>query len=42
MMAARVFAFDGLRSAPLVVDAVYEGGSARNVGSDPLNELLVW
>ena len=35
-----VFPFDGLSTADLVVDAVYEGGTAGNVGDDPLALLL--
>jgi hypothetical protein len=34
------FAFQTLGSADLVVDAVYEGGAAGNVGDDPLGRLL--
>jgi len=34
------FPFAGLASADLVVDAVYEGGTAGHVGDDPLGRLL--
>jgi hypothetical protein len=37
---ANRFAFAGHASAPLVVDAVYEGGSANNQGDDPIHRLL--
>lgn len=40
MADASVFPFAGLASADLVVDAVYEGGTAGNVGDDPLAVLL--
>ncbi len=33
-------AFETLASADLVVDAVYKGGAAGNVGDDPLGRLL--
>ena len=39
-MAARRFPFPEHSSAPLVVDAVYEGGTANNQGDDPINKLL--
>ncbi len=34
------FAFDELRDADLVVDAIYRGGAAGNVADDPLGRLL--
>jgi len=37
---ARVFSFSELRSADLIIDALYEGGSAKNVGADPLDPLM--
>jgi len=36
----RIFSFDNLPTADLVVDAIYEGGSAGNTGSDPIAKLL--
>ena len=32
--------FDQLSTADLVVDAIYEGGTLKNAGDDPLNKLL--
>ncbi|MBG0568175.1 restriction endonuclease [Actinoplanes aureus] len=41
MTSARpLWRFDQLRSADLVLDAEYEGGTAGNTGDDPLNRLL--
>jgi len=34
------FGFDELRTADLIVDAVYEGGKKGNAGDDPLDPLL--
>lgn len=35
------YAFDQLQNAPLIVDAIYEGGwQARNVADDPLSKLF--
>jgi hypothetical protein len=39
-MSTRINTFDSLADADLVVDAVYEGGTTKNVGSDPLARLL--
>ncbi|BEP41233.1 hypothetical protein [Variovorax sp. V15] len=36
----RIFSFDDLPTADLVVDAIYEGGSAANTSSDPIAKLL--
>ncbi|MBJ2159877.1 restriction endonuclease [Variovorax sp. IB41] len=36
----RIFSFEDLPTADLVVDAIYEGGSAGNAGSDPIAKLL--
>jgi hypothetical protein len=36
----RIFSFEDLPTADLVVDAIYEGGSASNSGSDPIARLL--
>jgi len=36
----RIFSFEDLPTADLVVDAIYEGGSAGNTGSDPISKLL--
>src|SRR3954453_7784590 len=35
-----LFSFEGLAQAPLVVDAVYEGGSAGTKADDPLAKLV--
>ena len=34
------FKFEQLREAPLIVDAIYEGGLQKNMGSEPLSKLL--
>jgi len=39
-MATPNFSFDQLGTADLVVDAIYEGGRAGNVGDDPIGKLL--
>lgn len=36
----RIFSFEDLPTADLVVDAIYEGGAAANSGSDPIAKLL--
>jgi Restriction endonuclease AspBHI N-terminal/Restriction endonuclease len=36
----RVIAFEELSKADLVIDAVYEGGSAGHAGDDPINKVL--
>lgn len=36
----RVFSFNELEDAPLIIDAIYKGGSAGNVKDDPLTKLL--
>src|ERR1051325_7312827 len=36
----QVFSFRSLATADLVIDAVYEGGSAGNTGDDPLGKLI--
>lgn len=36
----RVFLFDELEDAPLIIDAIYKGGSEGNVKDDPLTKLL--
>jgi hypothetical protein len=36
----RIFSFDDLPTADLVVDAIYEGGIAGNASSDPIAKLL--
>jgi hypothetical protein len=40
MLPVREIPFDDLYAADLVVDAVYKGGSAANIGADPLQRLL--
>lgn len=37
---ASTISFEELRSVDLIVDAVYEGGAAGNVGDDPLGRIL--
>nr|WP_321297094.1 restriction endonuclease [uncultured Sphaerochaeta sp.] len=34
------FSFSQLSAAPLIIDAVYKGGEAKNYGSEPLHELF--
>ena len=34
------FRFDELEDAPLVVDAIYEGGVKGNIGDDPITKLI--
>lgn len=34
------FHFDELGRAPLIIDAIYEGGSEKNVKDDPISRLL--
>ena len=36
----KTFKFSELFEAPLIVDAIYEGGSAGNVSDDPISKLL--
>lgn len=36
----QIFGFDALEEADLVVDALYQGGTAGNAGDDPLHKLL--
>jgi hypothetical protein len=36
----RVFSFESLSTADLVIDAVYEGGTKGNTGDDPLGKLI--
>jgi hypothetical protein len=36
----KIFPFDRLSGADLIIDAIYEGGVAGNVGDDPLSKLL--
>ena len=40
MNGTKHFEFADLATAPLVVDAVYRGGTAGNAGDDPLAKLL--
>jgi len=39
-MTNKVFAFDELETADLIVDAIYEGGTGGNAGDDPLKKLM--
>jgi hypothetical protein len=39
-MASAVFTFESLPAADLVIDAIYEGGTAGNAADDPLARLL--
>lgn len=34
------YSFDDLEKAPLVVDAIYESGKAKNISAEPLHKLL--
>lgn len=36
----KVFKFHELRSCPLVVDAIYEGGNTKNIASEVISKLL--
>ena len=36
----RIFSFEELESAPLLIDAVYRGGSEKNLSAEPLSRLL--
>ena len=36
----RFFDFSELENAPLIVDAIYKGGNAKNLGAEPLSKLL--
>lgn len=36
----RRFRFDELEDAPLIVDAIYEGGLKGNIGDDPITKLI--
>ncbi len=36
----REFSFSELANAPLIIDAVYKGGTSGNAGDDPINKLL--
>jgi hypothetical protein len=37
---ARIFSHDDCGNADLIVDAVYEGGQAKNVGSDAISKVM--
>jgi hypothetical protein len=37
---SRIFEFNELESADLIVDATYKGGTAGNAGDDPIHKLL--
>jgi len=37
---SNVIPFEDLKTANLIIDAVYEGGSAGNAGDDPISKLL--
>jgi hypothetical protein len=39
-MSAKVFKFSELANADLVIDAIYEGGTAGNAGDDPITKLM--
>ena len=39
-MATKVFSFEELSHADLLVDAVYLGGTHKNIGADPLSKLM--
>ena len=34
------FRFNELEEAPLIVDAIYEGGEKGNIGDDPISKLI--
>jgi len=35
-----LISFNKLKSADLIIDAIYEGGSSGNAGDDPISKLL--
>ena len=37
---SRLFRFNELEGADLIVDATYKGGTAGNAGDDPIHKLL--
>jgi len=39
-MSAKIFKFNDLENADLVIDAIYEGGSSGNAGDDPISKLM--
>lgn len=39
-MSSRVFKFSELSDADLIIDAIYEGGTAGNAGDDPITKLM--
>jgi len=36
----RKFSYDDLSSSPLIIDAVYEGGSQKNAADDPISKIF--
>ena len=36
----KIFVFDELKTADLLIDAIYEGGKRGNVGDDPISKLV--
>ena len=38
-MSAKIFKFNELENADLVIDAIYEGGSSGNAGDDPISKF---
>ena len=39
-MTSKIFKFNELETADLVVDAIYEGGTSGNAGDDPISKLM--
>ncbi len=39
-MTTKIFKFEDLDKADLVIDAIYEGGSSGNAGDDPISKLM--
>lgn len=39
-MSSKIFKFNDLESADLVIDAIYEGGTSGNAGDDPISKLM--
>lgn len=39
-MSQKEFSFDELSDADLIIDAIYKGGTFKNVRDDPLSKLL--
>ncbi|HEN5500273.1 TPA: restriction endonuclease, partial [Legionella pneumophila] len=36
----KIYSFDTLANADLIIDAVYEGGSSGNASDDPISKII--